>query len=64
MDIQYTVGMATGVPTTLYSDGSPNAFGFIDMANFLLAMDETPLVLSTSYGFDEDGFTFDVSLAE
>ncbi|RPD54221.1 family S53 protease [Lentinus tigrinus ALCF2SS1-7] len=64
LDIQYTVGVATGVPTTLYSVGEANAFGFIDLANLLLSQEETPLVLSTSYGFDEDGFTFDVSLAE
>ncbi|KAI0788230.1 subtilisin-like protein [Fomes fomentarius] len=56
LDIQYTVGLATNVPTTFYSDGRPDVIGFIDMANSLLALDEVPLVLSTSYGFDEDIF--------
>ncbi|RPD69200.1 family S53 protease-like protein [Lentinus tigrinus ALCF2SS1-7] len=56
LDIQYTVGVATGVPTTFYSNGNPFADGFIDMVNFLLAQDELPLVLTTSYGFDEASF--------
>ncbi|RDX41880.1 family S53 protease [Lentinus brumalis] len=64
LDIQYTVGVATGVPTTLYSVGDASAFGFIDVANFLLSQEETPLVLSTSYGFNENSFSFDVDLAE
>ncbi|RDX41878.1 family S53 protease [Lentinus brumalis] len=56
LDIQYTVGVATGVPTTLYSVGQPTAQGFIDLVNFLLALDELPLVLTTSYGFNEVDF--------
>ncbi|KAI0693683.1 family S53 protease [Cerioporus squamosus] len=56
LDIQYTVGVATGVPTTLYSVGDPTGQGFIDLVNFLLALDELPLVLTTSYGFNEASF--------
>ncbi len=52
------------MPTTLYSVGDASAFGFIDVANFLLSQEETPLVLSTSYGFNENSFSFDVDLAE
>ncbi|KAI0752884.1 peptidase S8/S53 domain-containing protein [Daedaleopsis nitida] len=63
LDIQYTTGIATGVPTTFYSDGNPFVDGFIDMANDLLDMDELPLVLSTSYGFDEIVFQSDPEIA-
>ncbi|RPD54237.1 family S53 protease [Lentinus tigrinus ALCF2SS1-7] len=56
LDIQYTVGVATGVPTTLYSVGDAGGQGFIDLVNFLLGLDELPLVLSTSYGFNESDF--------
>ena len=56
LDIQYTVGVATGVPTTLYSVGNPFAQGFIDIVNYLLGLDELPLVLTTSYGFNETDF--------
>ncbi len=34
------------------------------MANTLLALDELPLVLSTSYGFDEDVFNNDQEIAK
>ncbi|CDO70822.1 hypothetical protein BN946_scf184801.g14 [Trametes cinnabarina] len=64
LDIQYTVGIATGVPTTFYSVGNPFADGFIDLVNFLLAQDELPLVLTTSYGFNESDFTGAEALAE
>ncbi|RPD54225.1 family S53 protease-like protein [Lentinus tigrinus ALCF2SS1-7] len=56
LDIQYTVGVATGVPTTFYSVGDATAQGFIDLANFLLGLDEVPLVLTTSYSFFETQF--------
>ncbi|KAI0331437.1 family S53 protease-like protein [Cubamyces sp. BRFM 1775] len=56
LDIQYTVGVATGVPTTLYSVGDSSTQGFIDIVNFLLGLDELPLVLTTSYGFNESDF--------
>ncbi|KAI0331459.1 family S53 protease-like protein [Cubamyces sp. BRFM 1775] len=56
LDIQYTVGVATGVPTTLYSVGDSTAQGFIDIVNYLLGLDELPLVLTTSYGFNESDF--------
>ncbi|RPD69202.1 family S53 protease [Lentinus tigrinus ALCF2SS1-7] len=59
LDIQYTVGIATNVPTTFYSVGEPSAQGAIDLVNFLLGLDELPLVLTTSYGFFESGFDVD-----
>ncbi|KIJ35837.1 hypothetical protein M422DRAFT_180170 [Sphaerobolus stellatus SS14] len=58
LDIQYTVGVASGVPTTFISVG--NNFqdgaldGFLDIINFLLAEAAPPQVLTTSYGQNEN----------
>lgn len=60
------VGVATNVPASLVTidtsdNGAITMDKFIDMANFLLKMDNPPLVFSTSYGFNEPsnsaGFT-------
>ncbi|TFK83532.1 subtilisin-like protein [Polyporus arcularius HHB13444] len=64
LDIQYTVGIATGVPTTFYSVGESSATGFIDLVNYFLAQDEVPLVLSTSYGFNENAFAGSEDVAQ
>ncbi|KAL0060652.1 hypothetical protein AAF712_012529 [Marasmius tenuissimus] len=56
LDIQYTVGIATGVPVTFITVGEDNeddVSGFLDVINVLIAEDAPPAVLSTSYGFDE-----------
>ena len=56
MDIQYTVGVAQGVPVSFISAGSDNTDGFdgfLDMVNYLLSMSHPPQVLSTSYLFNE-----------
>ena len=58
LDIQYTVGVASGVPTTFISVG--NNFqdgeleGFLDIINFLNSMSNPPHVLTTSYGQNEN----------
>lgn len=57
LDVQYTVGLASGVPVTFYSvgeDSSDDLDGFLDLANYILAQDQPPTVFSTSYGFNED----------
>ena len=58
LDIQYTVGLATGVPTTFISVGDQfqdgDLEGFLDTINFLLAEDAPPNVLTTSYGQNEN----------
>ncbi|KAH9923703.1 family S53 protease [Epithele typhae] len=58
LDIQYTVGMATNVPTLFISVGEDTQDGglegFLDVVNFLLEMDSPPQVLTTSYGQNED----------
>ncbi|OJT13754.1 Tripeptidyl-peptidase SED2 [Trametes pubescens] len=62
LDIQYTVGLATDVPVTYYFIGIDNQDGdldgFLDEANVLLALDQPPQVLSTSYGFAESNLPF------
>lgn len=58
LDIQYTVGMATGVPVdfitigTDYQDGDDS--GFLDVINKLLSEPSPPLVVTTSYGFNQE----------
>jgi tripeptidyl-peptidase I len=57
MDIQYTVGVAQGVPVTFISVGPNNRDGFeghLDLAQYLLSMAQPPQVVTTSYGFDEN----------
>ena len=58
LDIQYTVGVATGVPTVFISVGNDfqdgDLEGFLDVVNALLDEDTPPYVLTTSYGQNED----------
>ena len=61
LDIQYTVGVASGVPTSYISVGtqSTDDFGaFLDTVNFLLGQDDPPKVLSTSYNQVESAYSF------
>ncbi|KAI0795785.1 family S53 protease [Abortiporus biennis] len=65
LDVQYTIGIATGVPTFFISVGDNfqdgNLEGFLDIINFLLAESAPPQVLTTSYGQNEN--TISSSLA-
>ncbi|CAK5270750.1 unnamed protein product [Mycena citricolor] len=58
LDIQYTVGLATGVPVTFVSVGTTNKDGadggFLDIITALIAESAPPQVLTTSYGFDTE----------
>ncbi|KAJ7066405.1 family S53 protease-like protein [Mycena amicta] len=58
LDIQYTVGIATGVPITFVSVGEQTQDGalggFLDIVNFLSAETNIPQVLTTSYGENEN----------
>lgn len=60
LDIDYTVGIASGVPVTYMAIG-PGFGGFTDAllneTAYLLALDQVPNVLTTSYGAEERGFT-------
>ncbi|KIK59918.1 hypothetical protein GYMLUDRAFT_44403 [Collybiopsis luxurians FD-317 M1] len=57
LDIQYTVGLATGVNTTFISAGPNNtdgaAIGYLDLAEYLYNMTDPPQVMSMSYGYQE-----------
>ncbi|KAJ7765733.1 subtilisin-like protein [Mycena metata] len=58
LDIQYTVGLATGVPVTFISVGETNKDGddggFLDIITALIAETTPPQVLTTSYGFNKE----------
>ena len=58
LDVDYTVGMASGVPVTFLSVG-PNFGSFFDgilnETQYLLAQPTVPNVLTTSYGLTENG---------
>ncbi|KAJ6567945.1 family S53 protease [Mycena vulgaris] len=62
LDVQYTIGLATGVPITFISVGESNTDGldgFMDIITTLIneAAATRPHVLTTSYGFDESDLT-------
>ena len=56
--MEYTVGIATGVPTVFISVGDQfqdgDLEGFLDLVNALSAKETPPTVLTTSYGENED----------
>jgi hypothetical protein len=57
MDIQYTVGVAQGVPVTFISVGPNNVDlvgAFLYLATYLLSMPQPPQVVTSSYGVDEN----------
>ncbi|KAJ6493176.1 family S53 protease-like protein [Mycena sanguinolenta] len=61
LDIQYTVGIATGVPTTFLSVGGEDtvaafATSLLDTTTFLDGVEIPPSVMTTSYGSTEDSF--------
>lgn len=66
LDVQYTVGIATGVPTVFISVGDNfqdgDLEGFLDIINFLNSESNPPHVLTTSYGQNEN--TISSSLAK
>ncbi|KAH9855352.1 peptidase S8/S53 domain-containing protein [Lenzites betulinus] len=68
LDIQYTVGVATNVATTFVSVGTDNddgcLAGFLDLVQMLMNMEDPPLVLTTSYAFDESSFQDEPEIAQ
>ncbi|KAJ7237531.1 peptidase S8/S53 domain-containing protein [Mycena haematopus] len=61
LDIQYTVGIATGGPTTFLSVGGPGttsgfATSLLDTTTFLDGVANPPSVMTTSYGTTESSF--------
>ncbi|RPD65197.1 family S53 protease-like protein [Lentinus tigrinus ALCF2SS1-7] len=66
LDIQYTVGVATGAYVISYTEGNnvtDGVSGFLDEALFLAALNDTelPQVLSTSYAHFENNWDFDIT---
>ncbi|KAA1474763.1 family S53 protease [Dentipellis sp. KUC8613] len=64
LDVQYTLGVATGVPTEFVSVGSDNEDGidgFLDILTTLLNEADTPNVLTTSYSFNEPDLPFSIA---
>ena len=57
LDTQYTVGVATSVPTVFISAGGKYIDSWFDLADFLLDQDHPPSVLTTSYSFNEHGIS-------
>ncbi|KAJ6498221.1 family S53 protease [Mycena vulgaris] len=65
LDIEYTVGIAAGVPVTFISVGSDSVDdvdGFIDIVNSILADPAGITVLTTSYGFNEEDLPIDLAV--
>lgn len=64
LDIQYTIGVASGVPISYISVGpadiESNEEFFTALeneANYLLTMDDPPTVLTSTYGLNENSIT-------
>ena len=65
LDIEYTVGIATGVPITFMSAGyifHDRLLGFLDLMNYYLDQDAPPNVITTSYGADEHTISRDLAV--
>ncbi|KAJ7876589.1 subtilisin-like protein [Mycena leptocephala] len=61
LDIQYTIGLATGIPVNFLSvgGGTSNADLFpemLDTITFLQGLETPPTVITTSYGDNEENF--------
>ncbi|KAJ7813937.1 subtilisin-like protein, partial [Mycena olivaceomarginata] len=61
LDIQYTAGIATGIPLQYLSVGGEFTTALLDTTNFLNSLTDLPTVITNSWGVAEDGFG--VSLA-
>ncbi|KAJ7755248.1 family S53 protease-like protein [Mycena metata] len=58
LDIQYTAGIATGVPLKFLSVGGDFATGLLDTTTFIHGLEDPPTVVSTSYSLSEESFGF------
>ncbi|EED84182.1 predicted protein [Postia placenta Mad-698-R] len=58
LDLQYTAGLATGVPATVTIDGEDDFLtGLLNTGFSLLGLESPPQVVSTSWGGDENEFS-------
>lgn len=53
LDIQYSVGIASGVPVQFLSEGDDDITGLSNIGTFVKSLDTPPTVVSISYSFDE-----------
>ncbi|EPT01818.1 hypothetical protein FOMPIDRAFT_1048413 [Fomitopsis schrenkii] len=63
LDVQYTVGLATGIPVTFISvgdDTNDGTDGFLDTANYVLSEESSAYVVTTSYNNDESAISSNV----
>lgn len=59
LDVEYTIGLATGVPITFLSTAGNEQFS-VALANsvsYIAGLESPPTVMTTSYGTNEDQFT-------
>ncbi|KAA1474758.1 family S53 protease-like protein [Dentipellis sp. KUC8613] len=64
LDVQYTIGIASGVPVEFISVGDDNSDGidgYMDIIARLLNEDTIPNVLTTSYSFNERYLPFSIA---
>ncbi|KAF7319289.1 ATP-binding cassette transporter [Mycena chlorophos] len=64
LEIEYTLGVVTGVPVTYISGGflqNDGIGGYLDEINSLIAADSRPTVMTTSDGWTEDDLSLAVS---
>ena len=57
LDIEYTIGIATGVPETFLTVGGSFSTALLDTTTFLHSTASPPSVMTTSYGDSESAFT-------
>ncbi|OSX61674.1 hypothetical protein POSPLADRAFT_1070312 [Postia placenta MAD-698-R-SB12] len=57
LDVQYAIGLATGVPVTFLSVGGEFDDALLDTANYLLSLESPPPVVATSYGDNENAIS-------
>ena len=64
LDVQYSVGLATGIPVNFISVGddatNDGAFGYLDTANYVLSDQSSAYVVTTSYNGDESAISSNV----
>ncbi|KAG0092717.1 hypothetical protein BGZ93_000773 [Podila epicladia] len=53
LNVQYTIGLASGVPTTYYAVGGNFIDGLKDLSSHLLSLDDPPSVLILTHSMDE-----------
>ncbi|KAH9947173.1 family S53 protease-like protein [Amylocystis lapponica] len=61
LDVEYTVGLATGVPVIFLSVGEDNTNGFLDSMYYFLGESDPPSVITTSYTFFEEEISVSIA---